>query len=755
MEWNKYDIVWESQSRNSGGSMPCGGYDTGANVWVEDNELYLYIDRSGYFDENNQMLKTGRYHFRFAENPYGSTFRQELVLEQGYVLIDGENGKIMVRMDTSSPLCMIRMEFNRPVEVTAIYESWRRTPYLVPQEERHSLASYMGCPDDIYTWPDTVQAMENEIIFCHQNRNDCLLFDRLIREQNLENVKDSFYNPQKDFIFGGIMTGSGCSYGGTEDGEYAGIPYTGYILKSEAAVCHEFRIGFHSCYSDNLKVFSDGVRAAALTAPAWKELCDRADRWWKEYWERSYIFINPDKDEKDEGFQISRNYALYRYMMGCNAKGTYPTKFNGGLFTVDACYSVGEEHRGKTPDFRMWGGGSFTGQNQRLLYWGLLAGGDFEIMPQQFDFYNRLLKNAELRTEEYWGHGGCSFTEQLENIGLPILWNWGFQKTEDPYHERGKNYDRTELRGPWIKYEYSTQLEFSYMILEYHRYSGRDISEYIPFIESCVRFYFEHYKKINYENACSPYDENGKLVIFPSTALETYKNACNPIDAVSGLRAVTERLTKLPEYVDTEYYRELCTHIPEFPKKMTPDGEILAPAEFWKGKINCEIPQLYPVFPYRFYGVGKKDLDLAVRTWNSVPEDGEQKNYVSWHQDGIFTARMGLVDEAEKLLIKKLSDSGRRFPAFWGPGHDWVPDHNWGGSGMTALQEMLVQEGEDGICLFPAWPAHWDVEFKLHLPGCRIMKAQKCGDHIEYAVYDSEGAAVDCNVENMLERGNK
>ena len=50
------------------------------------------------------------------------------------------------------------------------------------------------------------------------------------------------------------------------------------------------------------------------------------------------------------------------------------------------------------------------------------------MMPQQFDFYNRLLKNAELRTEEYWGHGGCSFTEQLENIGLPILWNWGFQK---------------------------------------------------------------------------------------------------------------------------------------------------------------------------------------------------------------------------------------------------------------------------------------------------------------------------------------
>ena len=428
MEWNKYNIVWKSQSRDAGGSMPCGGYDIGANVWVEDNELYLYIDRSGYFDENNQMLKTGRYHFRFGEDPFGCVFRQELMLEQGYVLIEGEHGRIMIRMDTESPLCMIRMEFCMPMEVTAIYESWRREAYLVPAEERHSLASYMGCPDDIYTWPDAVYTKENEIIFCHQNRNDCLLFDRLIREQNLEKVKAGFYNPQKDLIFGGVMSGKGCRYCGTERGEYAGIPCTGYILRSAEAQCHEFKIGFYSCFADNEKVFLDGVKAVSQEAPDWQKVCDRADLWWKEYWDRSYIFINPDKDENDEGFQISRNYALYRYIMGCNARGTYPTKFNGGLFTVDACYSVGREHRGKTPDFRMWGGGSFTGQNQRLLYWGLLAGGDFEMMPQQFDFYNRLLKNAELRTEEYWGHGGCSFTEQLENIGLPILWNWGFQK---------------------------------------------------------------------------------------------------------------------------------------------------------------------------------------------------------------------------------------------------------------------------------------------------------------------------------------
>ncbi|MNB81312.1 hypothetical protein D3C81_186180 [compost metagenome] len=120
--------------------------------------------------------------------------------------------------------------------------------------------------------------------------------------------------------------------------------------------------------------------------------------WWSAFWERSYIDINTTATEEDVGFQLARNYALFRYMLGCNAYGDYPTKFNGGLFTTDACYSVSANHEGKAPDFRAWGGGNFTAQNQRLVYWPMLKSGDFDMMMPQFEFYNRLLKNAELRT---------------------------------------------------------------------------------------------------------------------------------------------------------------------------------------------------------------------------------------------------------------------------------------------------------------------------------------------------------------------
>jgi hypothetical protein len=92
------------------------------------------------------------------------------------------------------------------------------------------------------------------------------------------------------------------------------------------------------------------------------------------------------------------------------------------------------------------------------------------------------------------------------------------------------------------------------------------------------------------------------------------------------------------------------------------------------------------------------------------------RSHIGWKQDNIFAARLGLIEDAAKLTTAKLKDSGRRFPAFWGPGFDWVPDHNWGGSGMIGLQEMLMQVDGKKIYLCPAWPKDWNVHFKLYAP---------------------------------------
>lgn len=171
-----------------------------------------------------------------------------------------------------------------------------------------------------------------------------------------------------------------------------------------------------------------------------------------------------------------------------------------------------------------------------------------------------------------------------------------------------------------------------------------------------------------------------------------------------------------------QYWRAMQKRIPPFPIKEVDGRRIIHPAESWHHYQNCEIPQFYPIFPFGLYGVGKPDLQMFIDTWrygNWVPM---AKSHISWHQNGIFFARMGLTKEAAEYNIKKLENSGRRFPVFWGPGHDWVPDHNWGGSGMLGLQEMLLQTDGRKIYLLPAWPKNWNADFKLHAPYNTIVR---------------------------------
>jgi len=43
---------------------------------------------------------------------------------------------------------------------------------------------------------------------------------------------------------------------------------------------------------------------------------------------------------------------------------------------------------------------------------------------------------------------------------------------------------------------------------------------------------------------------------------------------------------------------------------------------------------------------------------------------------------------------------------------------------MIGLQEMLLQTDGKKIYLFPAWPAAWDVHFKLYAPYSTTVEAE-------------------------------
>jgi len=456
----------------------------------------------------------------------------------------------------------------------------------------------------------------------------------------------------------------------------------------------------HTDNAESLEIWEAGMAKTLKTvAQSGKKAKKETLEWWENFWSRSFIRLDEkEADPSSKIWQVGRNYQVFRYQLGCNAFGKYPTKFNGGLFTFDPKYI--DPKKDVSPDFRRWGGGSFTAQNQRLVYWPMLKSGDFEMMKSQFDFYLRALGNAELRTQVYWGHKGAAFSEQIENFALPIGYEYGWKRPD--------GYDPGLEYNDWIEYQWDTVFEFCLMILDLHRFDGEDISMYVPLIESCLRFYDEHYQYLSKKRTTKALNYEGKLILYPGTACETYKMATNAVSTVAALQTVLSRLLELDStYLKPDsrlHWEEMLTRIPPISFREMNGHKVIAPANSFERINNTEIPQLYPVFPYGIYGIGKPDLDIAIDTWKYGIERPEQKHFQSWHQDNIFCARMGLTEEASELTIKKLENSTRRFPTWWGPGNDWVPDHNWGGSGMIGLQEMLMQTDGEKIYLFPAWP---------------------------------------------------
>jgi len=718
---SNYDITWNTQSKNASESMPCGGGDIGMNVWVENGELFIYVARSGNFDENNALMKTGRIRVKLSPNPFnGSNFQQQLHLQNGYVTVEGENNGIKaivkIWVDVFHPVAHIDISSKQIVNVEASYESWRYRDRVVKARENFANSWKWAAPKNNIYKKDVIDFNGNEVLFYHHNSVETI-FDATVAQQGMETVKDQLYNPLKQLAFGGAFSGKNFIPAGNKEGVYVNTDFKAWNLKSKsAAKQHSLSLYLHNTQTTDIQTWKQSLDSLQQIVSKDKTAFQKTQQWWNQFWSRSFIEV--DRLQKSKAaWEAGRNYQLFRYMLACNAKGAWPTKFNGGLLTVDPVYTDKNE---LTPDYRNWGGGLHTMQNQRLVYFPMIKAGDWDMLQTQLNFYFRILKNAELRTKVYWNHGGACFTEQMENYGLPDFAEYG--------QKRPENFDKGVEYNAWLEYEWDTVFEFCLMMLEEGTYTGKDISDRIPFIESCLQFFDEHYQYLAKQRGIKTLDGNGKLILYPGSAAETYKMATNASSTVAALQTITKRLLQLPaQFISNEkrmHFDSLLKRIPAISFTTYNGHAAIAPAKNWERVNNEESIALYPVFPWSIYGVGKPGLDTALNTWHYDTLALKFRSHVGWKQDNIWAARLGLSAEAWRLTSLKLQNSERRFPTFWGPGFDWVPDHNWGGSAMIGLQEMLLQTDDKRILLFPAWPKEMDVHFKLHAPYNTTVEAE-------------------------------
>lgn len=709
------DYIWQTPSHNSSESMPCGGGSIGMNVWVEHGDLIFYFCRSGSWDEGNTILKNGRVRIHLSpESDANAGVEQRLCLKDGCMYVKMGDNVIKLWADVFKPVIHLNISSESNTTADVYYENWRYTDWIIPAEAGQMNSYKSWQPKGNAMAHDSLSAENGRMLFFHRNMPQTV-FDFTVHQQGMDAVKDKMMNPIKNLTFGGMMYGNDLKYIGDAVIQQEVAPYKQFHFQSASpSRKHDVTIALYTAQTNTLGEWQKGLDDVMRTVDSNRDARASA-KWWNEFWQRSYI-IGTDSCE-----DITRNYTLFRYMLGCNAYGLDPTKFNGGLFTFDPKYVKRGNPLDFTPDFRFWSGGTETAQNQRLVYWPMLKSGDFDMMKVEFDFYKRMLGNAILRSNVYWGHDGACFTEQIENYGLPNPFEYGYNRPE--------KFDKGVQYNAWLEYLYDTVLEFCQMIIDTHSYNNADITEYEPLIENSLKFFDEHYRYLAKSRGIKELDGNGKLVLYPGSGCETYKMATNSTSTIAALNKVT---TSYIHYLkdkgksDCGYWEKMLKTIPQIETRVVDGKTLIAPAKSWERINNSEPTALYVVFPWRLYGIGcgEDSLKMAQDTYNYDPESMKFRNFVGWKQDPIWAADLGLTSEAKSMIAKKLSNGPHRFPAFWGPAFDWTPDHNWGGSAMIALQDMLIQTHNGKIYLFPTWPKEWNIRFKLHVEKQTTIEAE-------------------------------
>jgi len=704
------NVVWDSPSRNSSGSMPLGNGDIGINAWVEESgDLVFYVSKTDAWDENARLCKIGRVRVKF-DPPLAvkESFRQELKLRDGVIVIESkiQNQPSTIRLwvDANQPVVRVEAESAVPVSCRAEVELWRlRERPLVAQED-YGYGDGKSPQAQAYkltVLPDAVvTSAAPRVAWYHRNTRS--LYPVCLEVQHLEALKGKFADPLLNLTFGASIRGVDM----VRDGAKA-------LRSAKPSQWHQLSVCVLAERAETPDVWLKDLERVELGAlrPSFEKARQTTAAWWHEFWNRSWVFVEEDAGSTNGNAvaksgaantapsKVTQGYVLQRFMNACSGRGGSPIKFNGSIFTVEKVPGAPPETEEGDPDWRNWGG-SYWFQNTRLAYWPMLAAGDFEMMEPWFRMYREALPLSKARMQAYYKFtGAASFQETMNFWGMPNNRDWGW------------GHNGPEPGNVCIHRYWSGGMELTaFMLDRYDFMQDEDFTRntLVPLADPIIAFFDQYWQKR---------DANGKIIFDPAQSLEALPWTVNPMPEIAGLRFILPRLLALPKTITTEAQRSrwarILQELPPVPVADVAGVKLLRPSGKFSGGNYSENPELYAVFPYRLYGVARPDLDMARATY----ERRVNRHNFGWCQDSIQAACLGLGDEAGRQVAARARNikGGYRFPAMW-RGFDWIPDQDHGDNILTTLQFMLLQSDGRKLYVLPAWPKNWNVSFKLHAP---------------------------------------
>ncbi|HTD99891.1 MAG TPA: DUF5703 domain-containing protein [Mucilaginibacter sp.] len=646
-----YNVRWDTPGPGSAQSMPLGNGDIGLNVWVEKNgDLVFYISKTDAWGGEPDAQK----------DPWMK--HGGILMKLGAIRVsispnplDKSSAFKQILKLSTGEILVREGEGNNAVDLRV----WVDANHPVIRVETKSIRP-VTVSVKLETWragiTDTVLSdQKNRLAWYHHNSATA--------DPHLANL-----------TFGAVIKGNGLV---NKDNE---------TLQSAKKVTSQL-ISIYPLTS----VSGSGVQWLSKLEPQVSRLEKlnqgqtrlAHQQWWKQFWQRSWVFVHGDELAN----KVTQGYVLQRFVTACAGRGAYPIKFNGSIFVVD------NPEKKENADFRAWGG-QYWFQNTRAMYWPRLMAGDFDMMLPLFRMYANILPANEKQVQQYYHHGGAYFAETA-----PF---WG-----------GLDFMGPDVKANYTNHYFTPILELSMMMLDYYEYTGDATfakKTLLPVATAGLQFFDQHFKR----------DSTGKLLLDPDNSIEMFWKVHNPAPDIAGLHAVLSRMIKLPSGMVDEktrsQWQKLYDELPPLPMANDNGKTVLLPytGPQTAKSFNSENPELYAIYPFRLYGLGKPGLDVAINTFN----ERKQRSKGCWVQDPIQAAMIGDADVAKDYVSFALTrkDANLKFPAFWDKGNDYAPDEDNGGNGENGLQQMLMQVDGKKIMLLPAWPAGWDADFKLHAP---------------------------------------
>ena len=520
VELDAENVIWNSPSLDSHGSMPLGNGQTVLNVWVEkgSGDLMILLARSDSLSEICRFLKLGRLRVHIDGNPLaGADFKQELILREGRIQISGGGVALSVLVDAEAQVVHImgaNLKAGKPLSVSAKIENWRDAERQLPAAEHGSSWTTHDAPFPLIESGDRFSPSPKAIVWYH--RNETSVVPKLLETQSLTGAKGAF-DPLLHRTFGGHLSGAGFTPSGERE-----------LRSAQNQSSFALTLATHTAQTDTAEAWLKQVENEAAKSSDYARALRRTQNWWSQFWARSWVLTGDET--------ITRGYTLQRYAQAIQGRGSYPIKFNGGFFNMEA--------NGFSADWRNWGD-CYWWQNTRHMYHPMLACGDIDLMQPLFKMYEDAVPLAESRTAKYHGARGAYFPETMTLFGT-----YGGDYVWD---RRGKQ--PSEVGCPWWDKAWNQGPELVALMLDRYDYTHDKAflkNQVLPMAVSVLDYFDSRFKK----------DAEGKILIDPTQAVETYwHGVVNDAPTVAGLVNLSRRLNALPADCLNPAQRELFTRI--------------------------------------------------------------------------------------------------------------------------------------------------------------------------------------------------